>query len=40
MEGTPIATPEGERTDAAAPETDIHLEGVTKRFGDAGRSTT
>jgi spermidine/putrescine transport system ATP-binding protein len=36
MEGTPIATPEGERVDAAASsEADIHLEGVTKRFGDA-----
>jgi spermidine/putrescine transport system ATP-binding protein len=36
MEGTPIATPEGERADASAPaEADIHLEGVTKRFGDA-----
>jgi spermidine/putrescine transport system ATP-binding protein len=36
MEGTPIAAPEGERTDAAAPaEADIRLEGVTKRFGDA-----
>src|ERR1700710_766804 len=36
MEGTPIATPEGERADAAAStEADIHLEGVTKRFGDA-----
>ena len=36
MEGTPIATPEGERADAAAPaQADIRLEGVTKRFGDA-----
>ena len=35
MEGTPIATPEGERADAAAPEADIRLEGVTKRFGEA-----
>jgi spermidine/putrescine transport system ATP-binding protein len=35
MEGTPIATPEGERADAAAPEADIRLENVTKRFGDA-----
>jgi spermidine/putrescine transport system ATP-binding protein len=36
MEGTPTAAPEGERVDAAASaEADIHLEGVTKRFGDA-----
>ncbi|WCB93888.1 Spermidine/putrescine import ATP-binding protein PotA [Baekduia alba] len=37
MEGTPTATPEGERSDAAAAsgEADIHLERVTKRFGDA-----
>jgi len=36
MEGTPTATPEGERVDAtASTEADIHLEGVTKRFGDA-----
>jgi spermidine/putrescine transport system ATP-binding protein len=36
MEGTPTATPEGERIDAAAStEADIHLERVTKRFGDA-----
>jgi spermidine/putrescine transport system ATP-binding protein len=36
MEGTPIAAPEGERIDAAASaEADIHLERVTKRFGDA-----
>jgi spermidine/putrescine transport system ATP-binding protein len=36
MEGTPTATPEGERLDAAAStEADIHLEGVTKRFGEA-----
>jgi spermidine/putrescine transport system ATP-binding protein len=36
MEGTPIAAPEGERVDAvASTEADIHLEGVTKRFGDA-----
>jgi spermidine/putrescine transport system ATP-binding protein len=36
MEGTPIAAPEGERDvrDAATPEADIHLERVTKRFGD------
>ena len=36
MEGTPTATPEGERVDAAAStEADIHLERVTKRFGEA-----
>jgi spermidine/putrescine transport system ATP-binding protein len=36
MEGTPIATPEGGRVDAvASAEADIHLAGVTKRFGDA-----
>src|SRR3954464_4959894 len=36
MEGTPTATREGERVDAnASGEADIHLEGVTKRFGDA-----
>jgi spermidine/putrescine transport system ATP-binding protein len=36
MEGTQTAAPEGERIDAAAPdEADIHLERVTKRFGDA-----
>jgi spermidine/putrescine transport system ATP-binding protein len=36
MEGTPTATPEGERVDAtASTEADIHLERVTKRFGDA-----
>jgi spermidine/putrescine transport system ATP-binding protein len=36
MEGTPIAAPEGERIDAAASaEADIHLERVTKRFGEA-----
>src|SRR3954466_4777924 len=36
MEGTPIAAPEGERIDAAASaDADIHLERVTKRFGDA-----
>jgi spermidine/putrescine transport system ATP-binding protein len=36
MEGTPTATPVGERVDASASrEADIHLEGVTKRFGDA-----
>jgi spermidine/putrescine transport system ATP-binding protein len=36
MEGTPTATPEGERIDASASsEADIHLERVTKRFGDA-----
>jgi spermidine/putrescine transport system ATP-binding protein len=36
MEGTPTAAPEGERIDAAASaEADIHLERVTKRFGDA-----
>jgi spermidine/putrescine transport system ATP-binding protein len=36
MEGTPIAALEDERVDAAAStEADIHLEGVTKRFGDA-----
>jgi spermidine/putrescine transport system ATP-binding protein len=35
MEGTPIATAEGERSGGAAPEADIRLEGVTKRFGDA-----
>jgi spermidine/putrescine transport system ATP-binding protein len=36
MEGTPIAAPEGERIDAAAStEADIHLEHVTKRFGEA-----
>ena len=41
MEGTPTAAPEGERADAAASaEADIHLEGVSKRFGDAWRSTT
>jgi spermidine/putrescine transport system ATP-binding protein len=35
MEGTPIAAPEGGRVAAdAAPETDIRLENVTKRFGD------
>src|SRR5215218_5691683 len=36
MEGTPIAAPEGERDvrSAATPDADIHLEGVTKRFGD------
>src|ERR1700761_2269261 len=36
MEGTPTATPEGARVDAgASSEADIHLERVTKRFGDA-----
>src|SRR4051812_42183382 len=36
MEGTPIAALEGERIDAASSaEADIHLERVTKRFGDA-----
>jgi spermidine/putrescine transport system ATP-binding protein len=36
MEGTPTATPAGERVDArASAEADIHLERVTKRFGDA-----
>jgi spermidine/putrescine transport system ATP-binding protein len=36
MEGTPIAALADERVDAAAStEADIHLEGVTKRFGDA-----
>jgi spermidine/putrescine transport system ATP-binding protein len=36
MEGTPTAAPEGARIDAAASsEADIHLERVTKRFGDA-----
>src|ERR1700761_9746955 len=36
MEGTPTAAPEGARVDAtASSEADIHLEGVTKRFGDA-----
>src|SRR6195952_2378526 len=36
MEGTPTATPAGERVDATAPPAaDIHLERVTKRFGDA-----
>jgi spermidine/putrescine transport system ATP-binding protein len=36
MEGTPTAAPEGGRVDAAtSAEADIHLEGVTKRFGDA-----
>ena len=35
MEGTPIAAPEGERVAAdRAPEADIRLEGVTKRFGE------
>jgi spermidine/putrescine transport system ATP-binding protein len=35
MEGTPIAAPEGERVAAErAPEADIRLEGVTKRFGE------
>jgi spermidine/putrescine transport system ATP-binding protein len=35
MERTPIAAPEGERVVAGAPpEADIHLENVTKRFGD------
>jgi spermidine/putrescine transport system ATP-binding protein len=35
MEGTPIAAIDGERISAEAPtEADIHLEGVTKRFGD------
>jgi spermidine/putrescine transport system ATP-binding protein len=35
MEGTPIAAPEGERVAAdAAPEADIRLQNVTKRFGD------
>jgi spermidine/putrescine transport system ATP-binding protein len=35
MEGTPIAAPQGERVAAdAAPEADIRLENVTKRFGD------
>jgi spermidine/putrescine transport system ATP-binding protein len=36
MEGTPTAALAGERIDAAASrEADIHLEGVTKRFGEA-----
>jgi spermidine/putrescine transport system ATP-binding protein len=36
MEGTPTAAPEGARVDASASsEADIHLERVTKRFGDA-----
>ncbi|HEY6761957.1 MAG TPA: ABC transporter ATP-binding protein [Baekduia sp.] len=36
MEGTPTATPEGVRVDASASaEADIHLERVTKRFGEA-----
>src|ERR1700712_4851814 len=36
MEGTPTATPAGERVDAtASAEADIHLERVTKRFGDS-----
>jgi spermidine/putrescine transport system ATP-binding protein len=36
MEGTPTATAAGERIDASASaEADIHLAGVTKRFGDA-----
>jgi spermidine/putrescine transport system ATP-binding protein len=36
MEGTPIVAPEGEREARAdaAPEADIHLERVTKRFGE------
>src|SRR5689334_1364644 len=35
MEGTPTATPVGERVDASASrEADIHLERVTKRFGE------
>jgi spermidine/putrescine transport system ATP-binding protein len=35
MEGTPIAAPQGGRAAAGtAPEADIHLEKVTKRFGD------
>jgi spermidine/putrescine transport system ATP-binding protein len=36
MEGTPIAAPEGERDVrvASTPDADIHLERVTKRFGD------
>src|SRR3954447_9554974 len=35
MEGTPTAIPVGELVDASASaETDIRLEGVTKRFGD------
>jgi spermidine/putrescine transport system ATP-binding protein len=36
MEGTPIAAPEGERDvrDSSTPDADIHLEGVTKRFGE------
>jgi spermidine/putrescine transport system ATP-binding protein len=36
MEGTPTATPAGARVDAtASSEADIHLERVTKRFGEA-----
>ena len=36
MEGTPTAAPDGARVDAtASSEADIHLEGVTKRFGEA-----
>jgi spermidine/putrescine transport system ATP-binding protein len=36
MEGTPTAAPEGGRVDAAtSAEADIHLERVTKRFGEA-----
>src|SRR4051794_24815552 len=36
MEGTPIAAPAGERVDAGtSADVDIHLEGVTKRLGDA-----
>jgi spermidine/putrescine transport system ATP-binding protein len=36
MEGTPIAATAGERDvrDASTPDADIHLERVTKRFGD------
>jgi spermidine/putrescine transport system ATP-binding protein len=35
MEGTPIAAPQGERIAAGtATDADIHLENVTKRFGD------
>jgi spermidine/putrescine transport system ATP-binding protein len=36
MEGTPIAAPEGERDvrDSSTPDADIHLERVTKRFGE------
>jgi spermidine/putrescine transport system ATP-binding protein len=36
MEGTPTAAPEGERAGTSVPaEADIHLERVTKRFGEA-----